>query len=293
MEPLTDLRLGIVQDDKVFESDVRSTMADLLSNGQNVSSLNPKGPGMAVERVLLGPPVPRPGKVVATIVNTKGMLGGDLTLEFPRMDMKAPSTVVGPGDRIVSPSSGIRPEVELAAVIGRRISRASADEARDGIFGYTILNDVTAPKDSKDDAYQAYRRDRDTEEIRKMTMRGPLFRSKNHDGFCPMGPWMVTPDELGDRSSLKMATRFDGAPVQDGSTADYIFTPEQLASYVSSFLTLDPGDIISCGSVGWTMEALGELDPTEFVLPPRPGILELEIENIGILRNHVVLAEGS
>jgi len=233
-------------------------------------------------------PVPRPGKIVAAIVNTVGMLGGkDLGLKHPRLDMKAPSSVVGPGAIVVAPETGIRPEVELAAVIGRRISRGNRSDAAGSIFGYTVLNDVTAPKDSRDDAYEAFRRDKKTGEIRRTTMRGPLFRSKNHDTFCPMGPEIVTADEIGDVSNLKMTTKFDGTLVQDGSTSEYIFSPADIVSFVSGFLTLDPGDVVSCGSVGWTREVLKDLDPTEYVLPAGGGVLELEIEGIGVLRNPV------
>ncbi len=242
-----------------------------------------------LEEVRLGAPVPRPGKIVAAIVNTRGMLGGDdVALDRPRLDMKAPSTVIGPGERILAPPGGVRPEVELAVVLGDKVSRASPEEAMKAIFGYTILNDVTAPQDSRTDAYDAYRRDRNTGEIRKATLRGPLFRSKNHDTFCPMGPWIVTPDELGEPTQLRMVTKFEGRAVQDGSTAEYIFSPWEIAAYVSGFLSLEAGDIVSCGSVGWTPEALGGLDPTEFVLPEHGGMLDLEIEGIGRLRNLVV-----
>jgi 2-keto-4-pentenoate hydratase/2-oxohepta-3-ene-1,7-dioic acid hydratase in catechol pathway len=185
----------------------------------------------------------------------------------------------------------VRPEVELAAVVGRTIAKASVARARAAIFGYTVLNDVTSPADSREDAYEAYRRDRATGEIRKMTMRGPLFRSKNHDTFCPMGPWIATADEGLDWSDLRMTTRFGELLVQEGSTSEYIFSPAELASYVSQFLTLEPGDVVSCGSVGWTPEALGRLDPTEFVLPKRKGTLELEIEGIGKLRNPVSIGK--
>jgi 2-keto-4-pentenoate hydratase/2-oxohepta-3-ene-1,7-dioic acid hydratase in catechol pathway len=75
--------------------------------------------------------------------------------------------------------------------------------------------------------------------------------------------------------------------VQDGSTSEYLFSPERIASYVSGFLTLEPGDVVSCGSVGWTPSALGSLDPTEYVLPSREGTIELEIQGIGKLRNPV------
>ena len=221
------------------------------------------------------------------------MLGGeDVHLDRPRLDMKAPSTVIGPGEEILAPAGGIRPEVELAAIVGSRISRASPASARAGIFGYTVLNDVTAPKDSREDAYEAYRRDRASGEIRRASLRGPLFRSKNHDTFCPMGPWIVTADELRNVCDLRMTTRFGGRLVQDGRSREYLFAPWEIASYVSGFLSLEPGDVVSCGSVGWAKGALGGLDPTEYVLPSATGTLVLEISGIGKLTNPVAPAAG-
>ncbi len=271
----------------MFELAERKTLTQLLEEG-SFSGLEQKGDGHPLAKVVLRAPIPRPGKVLATIVNTVGMLGGrDVVLDRPRVDMKAPSAVVGPGVPIMGPKSGIRPEVELAAVIGKRLSKGTKAQAESSIFGYTILNDVTAPADSREDAYEAYRRDRVTGEIRRTTLRGPLFRSKNHDTFCPMGPWVCTPDENNGWSRLRMTTRFGGRLVQEGSTSEYIFDAAEIASYVSGFLALEPGDVVSCGSVGWTPEALGRLDPTEFVLPPGKGDLELEIEGIGKLVNPV------
>lgn len=287
-------RAGAVFDDRVFDLAKRGTVFQLLRSGRDLGELQASGGGYGLDEVELAAPIPRPGKILATIVNTQGMLGGsDVALDRPRLDMKAPSSVIGPGEKILAPATGIRPEVELAAVVGKTTTKMGREEAEGCIAGYTILNDVTAPIDSKEDAYEAYRRDRSTGKIRKSMMRGPLFRSKNHDTFCPMGPWIVTADERQDWSSLRMTTRYDGALVQDGSTGDYLFDPVGIASYVSGFLTLEPGDVISCGSVGWTPEALGGLDPTEFVLPARPGQLELEIEGIGSLRNPVSVLPGA
>ena len=281
-------RAGVIRGMEVIELGTEATMASVLESGRGTRDLEGSGGRNRLDMVSLAAPVPRPGKIIATIVNTQAMLGGsDVHLEMPRVDMKAPSAVVGPRTKINAPPSGIRPEVELAAVIGRKVCRATEAEARASIFGYTILNDVTAPSDSRDDAYEAYRRDKTTGVIRKSSMRGPLFRSKNHDTFCPMGPWIVTSDELNDVSGLWMTTKFDGHLVQEGSTSEYLFSPARIASYVSGFLTLEPGDVVSCGSVGWTREALRDLDPTEYVLPKRDGMLELEIEGIGALENPV------
>jgi 2-keto-4-pentenoate hydratase/2-oxohepta-3-ene-1,7-dioic acid hydratase in catechol pathway len=278
---------GAVIDSKVFELEARVSIWDLLHSGRRLDGLKTNGAGHDMSEVRLFAPIPRPGKILATIVNTQAMLGGDdVRLDRPRVDMKAPSAVIGPGERIIVPGTGVRPEVELAAVVGTKLTRATEREASDGIAGYTVLNDMTAPSDSREDAYEAYRRDRATGVIKKSVMRGPLFRSKNHDTFCPMGPWMVTADEA-DVADLKMRTRFDGSLVQAGSTSDYLFGPAKIASYLSGFLSLEPGDVISCGSVGWTKEALGDLDPTEYTLPKRDGTLELEIEGIGRLVNPV------
>ncbi len=281
-------RVGIVEGSEVLEVHLEATMLDLLRSRDSDRWSRRTGATYGLDQVLMRAPVPRPGKIVAAIVNTRAMLGGDdVVLTRPRVDMKAPSAVIGPGETILSPKSGIRPEVELAAVVGRTIHRASPEDAQKGIFGYTILNDVTAPSDSREDAYDAYRRDPRTGKLAKKTLRGPLFRSKNHDTFCPLGPWVVTPDEAGSLEGLRMTTRFDGSLVQEGSTSEYIFSPASIASYVSGFLTLEPGDLVSCGSVGWAPGVLGDLDPTEFVLPPHGGELELEIGGIGVLRNEV------
>jgi 2-keto-4-pentenoate hydratase/2-oxohepta-3-ene-1,7-dioic acid hydratase in catechol pathway len=241
-----------------------------------------------LSRVRLMAPLPNPPKIILAIVNTRGMLGGqDLTLDRPRLDLKAPSTVIGPDEVVRAPRQGIRPEVELAAVIGARLKGASKAQAKKGIFGYTIFNDVTAPADSREDAYQAYRTDPITGVVAKTRVRGPLFRSKNHDTFGPMGPYLLTQDEISDTGSLKMTTIFNGKKVQEGSTSEYIFPPENLASYASQFLTLYPGDIISCGSVGWVEAEVGPVDPSQWVLPSNKGTLQLTIEGIGTLTNPV------
>jgi 2,4-didehydro-3-deoxy-L-rhamnonate hydrolase len=286
-------KVGVVEGSSVYELEAKGGMLSLLNSGRPLSKLKAQGKGLDVSRVVLRPPVPRPGKILATIVNTQAMLGGaDVRLDRPRMDMKAPSTVIGPGETILAPDIGVRPEVELAAIVGKRLSQVTKEKAQEGIAGYTVLNDMTAPSDSRDDAYEAYRRERSTGVIKKSVMRGPLFRSKNHDTFCPMGPWLVTSDEA-DVAMMKMTTRFDDFLVQEGSTSEYLFGPAELASYISGFLTLEPGDVISCGSVGWSKEALGELDPTEYTLPRRSGTLTLEVEGIGELINPVSLVRHS
>ncbi|HXW36307.1 MAG TPA: fumarylacetoacetate hydrolase family protein [Nitrososphaerales archaeon] len=282
-DPSLGSRVGILEDEGVTQVNGIATMLEALS-APRIGSIE-RGRRVKESDVRLCAPIQRPGKIVAAIVNTAGMLGGeDVTLERPRMDMKAPSTVIGPQRVVFAPRSGVRPEVELAVVVGKRSVRLSKKGAEEAIFGYTILNDVTAPLDSKEDAYDAYRRDKTTGLIRKVTMRGPLFRSKNHDTFCPMGPCLVTKDEL-DVADLGMRTEFLGRKVQEGNTSEYIFSPRELVSYVSGFLSLDPGDVVSCGSVGWTREAIGDYDPTEYLLPKKNGTMKLSVDGLGVLTN--------
>jgi 2-keto-4-pentenoate hydratase/2-oxohepta-3-ene-1,7-dioic acid hydratase in catechol pathway len=264
--------------------------AELLANATRLSRGAEEKNDLSypIENVELKAPVPRPNKIVAVLVNSQGMLGGaDIRLTHPRLFMKASSAVIGPGETILAPASGVRPEVELGIIVGRRTQKADPDTAEKSIFGYTIFNDVTAPLDSKEDAYPAYRRDLSTGELRKTTLRGPLFRSKNHDTFAPMGPWIVTREELTDVGDLKMWTRFDGDVIQEGSTAEYLFTPKEILSFISGFLTLEPGDVIAAGTIGWIAAKRGDVDPSEWVLPSANGSLELEIEGIGVLKNNV------
>ncbi|MDA4129026.1 MAG: fumarylacetoacetate hydrolase family protein [Thaumarchaeota archaeon] len=295
-------RAGIIVGDSVLEAgppfdtsgrkEVLSAQ-EFLDGGPELWARSEKmaksGTPIPLAEVKLLAPLPRPPKILLAIVNTRGMLGGsDVSLDRPRLDLKASTLVIGPGDAIIAPKEGIRPEVELAAVVGKKLAKATKREAEDGIFGYTIFNDVTAPADTKSDSYEAYRRDPQTNQIRKTTVRGPLFRSKNHDTFGPMGPFIVSSDELGDTGSLRLTTKFNGETIQDGNTSEYIFTPEEIASYASRFLTLFPGDLVSCGSVGWVQSMLEGVDPSQWVLPSRDGELELTIEGIGTLRNRVV-----
>lgn len=263
---------------------VSETVDEKVENGKSTRFAYP------IDEVEIKAPIPRPKKIVAVLVNSQGMLGGaDIKLSHPRLFMKASSAVIGPGETILAPPSGVRPEVELGIVVGRRIQKADPDTAEKAIFGYTIFNDVTAPLNSKEDAYPAYRRDAATGELRKTTLRGPLFRSKNHDTFAPMGPWIVTSEELRDVGDLKMKTRFDGEVIQEGSTSEYLFTPKEILSFISGFLTLEPGDLVAAGTIGWVAAKRGDVDPSEWVLPSLKGELELEIEEIGVLKNNVEL----
>jgi 2-keto-4-pentenoate hydratase/2-oxohepta-3-ene-1,7-dioic acid hydratase in catechol pathway len=213
------------------------------------------------------PPIERPGKIVALGLNyrdhveeTKAKLP-----EFPVVFAKFPSAVIGPGDEIVLPSVSkkIDWEVELGVVIGQTCKDVEISDALDFVGGYMVLNDVTARDLQGHD--------------------GQWVRGKSLDTFCPMGPCIVTADELGDASGLKMHTKVNGTIKQDSNTSNLVFDVPHIVSYLSQPFSLEAGDVIATGTpagVGFTRS------PPEYL---RHGDeVEAYIEDIGYLRNKVV-----
>jgi len=184
---------------------------------------------------------------------------------FPVVFAKFPSSVIGPDDSIQIPevSSKIDWEVELGVVIGKACKNVSEKKALDFVAGYTVINDVSARDLQLDD--------------------GQWVRAKSLDGFCPMGPCIVTQDELGDASNLKMHTKVNGALKQDSSTSKMMFSVPKIVSYLSNSFTLEPGDVIATG----TPSGVGFVrNPPEFLKPGDK--VELYIEKIGYLRNKII-----
>ncbi|MFN7145398.1 MAG: fumarylacetoacetate hydrolase family protein [Myxococcota bacterium] len=173
----------------------------------------------------------------------------------PKIFLKPPSAVVGPGERIEIPprTTRVDHEAELAVVIGRRCRRVSAADAMDFVFGYTNLNDVTARDFQRAD--------------------GVFARAKGFDGFCPVGPAVVTGLDPRD---LRVRCLVNGEVRQDGSTADMVFDVPTLIAYVSSVMTLEPGDLIATG----TPAGVGPLVAGDRVT--------VEVEGVGALTNAVV-----
>ena len=210
----------------------------------------------------------RPGNVIGVGLNfrdTVEQMGWDMP-ERPYLFPKFASSVIGPNDAIVVDPSLTRRvdwEGEVAVVIGRTASRVAPARALNHVFGYLAANDVSA---------------RDLQES-----DGQWVRGKAMDTFCPLGPWIRTADEVPDPQDLWIRTWVDGELVQDGSTADMIFGVAELVAYISSFITLEPGDVLLTG----TPAGCGD-----FRSPPRhlhPGSrVEVEVQYLGRLNNVVV-----
>ncbi|MHA1387857.1 MAG: fumarylacetoacetate hydrolase family protein [Candidatus Thorarchaeota archaeon] len=217
--------------------------------------------------VTLEAPLSRPGKIIALGKNYLDHIKetGSETPEFPVIFAKFPSCVIGPNDSIPLPkiSDKIDWEVELAIVIGKICKDVSETDALDYIAGYTIANDVTARDLQRAD--------------------GQWIRGKSLDGFCPIGPCIVTQDELGDAQGLKLHTKINGEIKQDSTTSNMMFNVQQIIAHLSEAFTLEPGDVIISG----TPSGVGFVrDPPEFL--KAGDKIEQYIEKIGYLQNSVV-----
>jgi 2-keto-4-pentenoate hydratase/2-oxohepta-3-ene-1,7-dioic acid hydratase in catechol pathway len=218
--------------------------------------------------VRVGPPLSRPSKIVCVGLNYAkhaAESGMDIP-EEPVLFFKASSAIVGPFDPIVIPKGSEKTdwEVELAVVIGQKASYVSEADALNHIAGYVLHNDVS------ERAYQLER-------------SGQWVKGKSCDTFAPIGPFIATPDEIGDPNNLTLWLKLNGEEMQNSSTSDFIFNIQHVVSYISQFMTLLPGDIISTGTpfgVG-----LG-------LTPPRylqdGDVVELGIEGLGVSKQTCV-----
>ena len=209
-------------------------------------------------------PVERPSKILALGRNylAHAKESGYHIPTEPIFFAKMNSSVIGPDEPVVYKKSLTRvdPEAELAVIIGKEGASIPESEAMKHVAGYTIMNDVTA-------------RDMQIEDLK---LSSPWTRSKGIDTFGPMGPWIVLPDEIAEPVELDIEMRVNGEVRQKDNTRSMMFKIPKLISYISSFHTLLPGDVISTGT-------------PEGMKPVFPGdVMEVYVERIGVLRNPVV-----
>ena len=233
------------------------------------------GAGFPMRDIRWHAPIPRPPKNVFCVGRNfvghaeEGARARGVPVTLPTVPMfftKAPTTVIGPYDDVPwhqSATQQVDWEVELTAVVGVPGSNITRQAALDHIFGYTIVNDVTA---------------RDLQNA-----HGQFFKGKSLDGSCPMGPSIVTADEFGDPHAKDLALRVNGVVKQQGNTRDMIFRVDVLIESLSHGLTLEAGDLIATG----TPEGCGfARTPPEFL--QAGDIMETEVEGIGAMRNRIV-----
>ncbi len=226
---------------------------------------DPGRSGRPIETLRRHAPVTRPGKIVAVGRNYREHAAEEAAglPEAPLLFAKFPSSIVGDGATITW-SSALAAEVdyeaELALVIGRPARNVAVDRALEHVLGYTCLNDVSA---------------------RDLQVRdGQWTRAKSLDTFCPMGPWVVTADEIADPGALRVQCRVNGEARQNAPTADLVHDVAELIAYCSRSFTLHPGDVIATGTPG----GVGAFrNPPIFLADG--DVVEVEIDGTGTLRN--------
>jgi len=213
-------------------------------------------------------PISRPGKIFCSGLNYRSHVEenpGATFLADPRFFVKTPSVVIGPGEPIRWPGAKFQVdyEVELAVVIGKKARRLSRKNAMSHVFGYTILHDVSARwvqfKDKNEDM------------------------GKNFDTFAPMGPCLVTADEIPDPSKLRLSLKLNGCVMQDRTNGDWCFPLPRMLEWLTMGITLEPGDVMTTG----TPAGIGFFRKPQVFLKPG-DVCELEISGIGKLMNPVV-----
>lgn len=269
-------RTGLVQDGRVVDTaELGSASTDMLGllreglDGLAAAARRGLPTGRPLDSVRLLAPIPRPGKIVGVGRNygAHAAEGGLEAQEKPRLFTKVPSSVTGPGGAIEKPAivTKLDWEAEIAVVVGRPMRDVPEAETLQYVAGYTLLNDVSAREFQFD-------------------VKPPQTSfAKSLDGFCPMGPWLVTADEIPDPGNLQVTCRVNGELMQDGNTHDMIFAIPAILSHVSRYMTLEPGDVIATG----TPDGVGAFRKPPVFLQPGDRV-EIACPAIGSLENVVI-----
>ena len=268
--PLT----GVLEGDTILPLRDTVEMLELIRRG---AGWTPAGPALPIHSLrLLAPIVPKRNVFCVGwnysehFAEGKAFRGPDAAQEIPEhpaLFSKNPFAIIGHEAAIRHPapiSDELDYEVELAVVIGTEGRDISEDRALDHVFGYTIGNDVSV------------------RDVQRSWHGGQWFKGKNFDTHLPLGPWIVTKDEIPDPQALRIRTRVNGVTKQDSNTKNMVFSVKRIIAEISAGLTLYPGDVIITG----TPEGVGMgRTPPEWL--KKGDVVEVEIERIGILRNAI------
>ena len=238
-----------------------------LARAENFSFEAPEDAKHPLKNVRLFAPIPKPGKLICVGLNYRdhAIETGALIPDVPTIFNKFATAVIGPGDKVILPKVSSSPdyEAELAFVIGRGGRHIAAENWKDHVFGYTIMNDISA---------------RDYQRATTQWLMGKTF-----DTFAPIGPWIVTAGDITDPHDLDIQLEIAGEVLQSSNTKELIFKIPELIAFLSSVFTLEPGDIVSTGTpagVGFTRK------PPRFLRPGEEVIVKIPM--IGELRNPIV-----
>lgn len=260
------LKVGFVKgDSEVVALDIAGTMRDLIQTN-DIQSVT-QGVSYRMEDVKLRSPLTNPEKIICIGLNYHDHVI-ESNMQVPKVPVLFPkynNCLIGHDDDVVIPSEVTQCdyEVELAVVIGKTAKKVPLESAMDYVFGYTVLNDVSA---------------------RDIQLNEPQWtRGKAIDGFAPTGPWIVTADEVNNPGELGISLTLNGEIMQNSSTKELIFNIPYLISFLSNTITLQPGDIISTG----TPPGVG-MGRKPQVWLKHGDVVEATVEGIGTLRNTFV-----
>jgi 2-keto-4-pentenoate hydratase/2-oxohepta-3-ene-1,7-dioic acid hydratase in catechol pathway len=215
----------------------------------------------------LGPPLVRPSKIICVGLNYSKHANesGMAVPKEPVLFFKSTTSIIGPYDDVIIPKNSNKTdwEVELALVIGKKASYIDAGQVKDHIFGYVLHNDIS-------------------ERSFQLEREGQWVKGKSCDTFAPLGPYLVTKDEIKNANNLNLWLKLNGEIMQKSNTSDFIFKINEVVSYISQFMTLLPGDIISTGTPSGV--GLG-FDPPKFL--KNNDIMELSVEGLGVSKQKV------
>ena len=215
----------------------------------------------------LGPPLVRPSKIICVGLNYSKHANesGMAVPKEPVLFFKSTTSIIGPYDDVIIPKNSDKTdwEVELALVIGKKASYIDPGQVKDHIFGYVLHNDIS-------------------ERSFQLEREGQWVKGKSCDAFAPLGPYLVTKDEIKNANNLNLWLKLNGEIMQKSNTSDFIFKINEVVSYISQFMTLLPGDIISTGTPSGV--GLG-FDPPKFL--KNNDIMELSVEGLGVSKQKV------
>lgn len=293
--------IGMLKNDReiaIIES--MSEMTDLIRLGNfakdHTDHALADGPIVANKDVSWHPPVRRPGKICGVAMNNSASNERKISApDHPAFFLKPPSCLVGHDQAIrLRPYYGsAHPEPELAVIIGQSTRDVDAEDAMSCVFGYTIFNDITGNGMRADDLFRywaLYADENNPDElVRREQNLSYAARYKGTDTFGCMGPFIATADEVADPDDLAVTCTVAGEIVAEDSTRYYNYKVSELISYLSQYLTLEPGDVISCGTAFKPSTSRKSIHHAN--LQHATGPVEVRIRGLGVLRNFVEIED--
>lgn len=296
-----DHRVGVLRDDgnlSLVDVDSMRDLIDLGDDGlERARNARESGPVVAVADVRdWFPPIPDPGKVLGVAMNNSASNERKISApDHPAFFLKPASCLIGHGAPIhVHRYFGsVHPEPELAVVVGTTVRNVPASEAMQYVFGYTVFDDITSNGMRADDLFHywaVYASDEDPDDVQRREQHlSYAARYKGSDTFGCMGPWLTTRDEVDDPDDLAVFCTVGGETVAEDSTRYYNYKVAELLSYISHFLTLESGDVLSCGTAFRAVPGRKSIHHAN--LQSISGPVEVRIDGLGTLVNPVIVDE--